>query len=50
MSGRLSCAAFLTPALERFCAHASLRVVEPQEPEILTKTWKDVDGALSGSH
>jgi hypothetical protein len=31
---------------ERFCAQARLCVIEPQEPERLTKTWKDVDSAL----
>ena len=32
---------------ERFCSQASLRLVEPQEPESLTKIWKGVDDALS---
>jgi len=31
---------------ERFCAQAHLQLVEPQEPESLTKIWKNVDGAL----
>ncbi|MGQ4809361.1 hypothetical protein NKDENANG_02777 [Candidatus Entotheonellaceae bacterium PAL068K] len=31
---------------ERFCAQARLHIIEPQEPETLTRIWKDVDGAL----
>jgi hypothetical protein len=31
---------------EQFCSRASLRLVEPQEPESLVKIWKKVDGAL----
>lgn len=31
---------------ERFCSRASLCMIEPLEPEDLTRIWKDVDGAL----
>lgn len=31
---------------EQFCSQARLSLVEPQEPENLTKIWKGVDGAL----
>jgi len=31
---------------ERFCAQATLRVVEPQESETLTTIWRRVDGAF----
>lgn len=31
---------------EDFCARAILHMVEPEEPESLTKVWNDLDGAL----
>ena len=31
---------------ERFCSEATLRVIEPDEPDSLAKTWSEVDSAL----
>lgn len=31
---------------EDFCTRANLQMIEPQEPQNLTKIWNDVDGAL----